>query len=66
MRETTKVVAIDPENGRHLRDATADECAAYYAQPCTHPVFRKPVRVGAVLVDEYFGPGVWLEQGVSD
>ena len=60
MAHTSKMVAVDPSTGLHLRDATATESAAYLAQACRHPAFRKPVRVGSVLVDEYTGPGIWF------
>lgn len=64
---TTKstFVAIDPATGCHLRDATSAERDAYLAQDLP-PAFRAPVRVGDVLVDEYFGFGVRLDQGVAD
>ncbi len=52
-------VAIDPVTGLHLRDATDAERQAYEAQP-GHVAFRKPVRVGDVLVDFYTGPGIWF------
>jgi len=55
----SRLVAINPTDGTHLRAATADEQRAYLAQPA-HPSFRRPVRVGAVLVDEDAGPGVWF------
>jgi hypothetical protein len=56
---TTNCVAIDPATGLHLRSATDEERAAYLGQGA-HPAFRRPVRVGAVLVDEDSGPGVWF------
>jgi hypothetical protein len=54
-----KTVAINPTTGLHLRTATEAEQAAYLSQPGI-PAFRKPVRVGNVLVDEDTGPGVWF------
>lgn len=54
-----KLVAVDPVTGLHVRNATTDEAAAYLAQPVAK-AFRKPVRVGAVLVDEDTGPGIWF------
>lgn len=60
----TKMVAIDPSTGLHLRDATDDERAAFENQTIAHPsglwAFRQPVRVGDVLVDEDTGPGIWF------
>ena len=57
-------VAIDAKTGLHLRAATADEVAAYLAAPIAHPSglesFRTPARVGAVLIDEDTGPGIWF------
>ena len=51
------------EAGVHLREATAEERAAYLAQPCRFPksprAFAVPVRVGDVLIDEDTGPGSW-------
>ena len=38
--------------GCELRAASDAEKAAYLAQPCRHPAFRKPVRIGDILVDE--------------
>lgn len=52
-------VAIDPRTGLHLRAATDGERAAYEAQP-GHVAFRRPVRVGDVLIHEYTGPGIWF------
>jgi hypothetical protein len=60
MSEQVRFVAVNPSNGLHLRDATDEERAAYLAQPVRHPAFRKVVRVGDVLIDEYAGPGVWF------
>jgi hypothetical protein len=54
----TNYVAVDPTTGLHIRRATDDESAAYLAQP-NASVFRRPVRVGDVLVDEDHGPGAW-------
>lgn len=53
-------VAIDPKTGLHLRVATESERAAYLGQVCRAPSFRKPIRIGAVIVDEDTGPGVWF------
>jgi hypothetical protein len=58
-------IAIDPSTGLYLRPATETERAAYLAQPTREPrtalspeqaetfaaAFRRPARVGAVLVD---------------
>lgn len=54
------MVAIDPHTGRHVREATPEECDAYLRQECRHPSFRKAVRVGDVLIDTYTGPGIWF------
>lgn len=53
-------VQIDPQTGRHLGPATAEQIAVFVAQPCrlNNPVFRRPVVVGSVLVDEYLGYGI--------
>ena len=55
-------VALSPSDGRRIRCATPAETLAYVTRNCTptHPAFRKPVRVGAVLVDEDTGPGQWF------
>ena len=53
-----RFVAVDPATGCHVRDATAEEIAEYNAQPCIHPSFRKALRVGDVMIDDYRGPGV--------
>lgn len=53
-------IAIDPRTGLHTRPATTAERDAYLAQPCRGPAFRRPVRVGDVLADEYTGPGIWF------
>lgn len=58
-------VAVCPKTGIHLRAATAEETAAYFAQPVRFPgksdafnaAFLDVVRVGDVLVDTYTGPG---------
>lgn len=60
-------VAVCPKTGIHLREATAEETAAYFAQPVKFPgksnmfnaAFLKSVRVGDVLVAMYTGPGGW-------
>ena len=59
---TPTFVQIDPKTGCHLGAATPEQIAAYVAQPCrfNNPVFRRPVLVGEVLIDEYNGPGVWF------
>lgn len=49
-------VARNPHGGGLLRSATAEEITAYYADNAPAP-FDRPVRVGAVLVDIYTGPG---------
>lgn len=51
-------VAIDPRTGLHLRAATDAERDAYLAQPCRCAAFRRPIKVGDVLVDEDTGPGI--------
>jgi hypothetical protein len=53
-----RFVAVDPKTGLHLREATKAERAKYLQQPGPR-AFRKPVRVGKVLVDEDTGPGAW-------
>lgn len=53
-----KFMAVDPRTGAKLRAATAEEVGHYVAQPGRR-AFRKPVTVGAVLVDEDTGPGGW-------
>ncbi len=54
-----KFQAIDPQTGATIREATPAEAAAYNAQP-GREAFRKPMRVGAVLVDTDTGPGIWF------
>lgn len=60
-------VAVDPKTGSHLRQATDAERAAYLVQPgpgklgsSRRTAFRKAIRVGDVLIDQHFGPGVWF------
>lgn len=53
-------VALDPTTGLHLRPATEAEQAAYMNQPCRHTAFRRPVKVGDVLIDQDTGPGLWF------
>jgi hypothetical protein len=55
-------VQIDPKTGCHLGPATPAQIAAFVAQPCrfNNPAFRRPIMVGAVLVDEHTGPGIWF------
>jgi hypothetical protein len=54
-------VAVDPHTGCHLREATAEEIAAYYVENrVALRAFYKSVRVNSVLVDEYAGPGAWF------
>jgi len=60
MTTESKMVAIDPRTGLHLREANREEIAVYLGQPVMHASFRKAVRVGAVLVDQYNGPGIWF------
>lgn len=55
-----KFMAHSPTTGLSLREATAEERAAYLAQPARHPSFRKMIRVGDVLIDEDTGPGIWF------
>ena len=59
IQAASKFVALDPRTALHLREATEAEKAAFLAQP-EHPSFRKAIRVGDVLVDEYMGPGLWF------
>ena len=54
----TKFFAMDPSNGTRLRAATMNEIVAYMTQPTRLPSFRKAVRVGSVLVDEWTGYGI--------
>lgn len=65
----TQFKAYSPTDGQMLRDATADEIAAYTAanklraERC--PVrrarcFDVAVKVGDVRIDTYTGPGVWF------
>ena len=62
-RYPSAFVAIDPKTGSHLRPATNAEIAAYLEQPAKHPSFRKMIRVGDVLIDEYTGPGISNQSG---
>jgi hypothetical protein len=55
----TKYVAINPENGLHLREATQAEINAFRAAN-PNRVWEKATRVGEVLVDTYNGPGIWF------
>ena len=65
----TQFRAYSLTDGRMLRDATADEIAAYTASN-TERAKRCPVRrarcfdvavkVGDVRIDTYTGPGVWF------
>ena len=59
------IIAVDPETGEHLRKASADETNAYETQP-RPPLFRRPVKVGAVLIDEWNGPGLWFGGAVEN
>jgi len=57
----TKFNAIDPATRCTIRAATAEEVAAYLAQPLPFPQWpRKAVMVGGVLIDEDTGPGIWF------
>lgn len=53
---TLTMVAIDPITRLHLREATTEETAAYWANNRPAP-FDRPVRVGDVVIDTYTGPG---------
>jgi hypothetical protein len=54
-------IAINPENGLHLREATEQEIATYLKINATaRKSFEKMVRVGDVLIDFYTGPGAWF------
>lgn len=44
--------AFDLKTGCRIREATAEERAAYLAQPCRHPAFRTRFVVGAVAIEE--------------
>jgi len=64
----TQFKAYSPTDGRMLRDATADEIAAYTAsnkeRAERYPVrrahcFDVAVKVGDVRIDTYTGPGAW-------
>jgi hypothetical protein len=59
--EQQTFIAVDPNTGLALRKATPVERSAYEGQPCRGPIFRRPVKVGAVLVDEWNGPGLCFE-----
>ncbi len=50
-------VAINPADGRHMRLATADESNAYASQPGMES-FRKPIKAGDVIIDEWTGFGI--------
>ncbi len=53
-----KMVAINPKNGLHLRDANDGEIQLYKAaNQNNHPSFHRPVLVDSVLIDQYNGPG---------
>jgi len=65
----TQFKAYSPTDGQMLRDATADEIAAYtaanLARATAYPVrrtrcFDVAVKVGDVRIDTYTGPGVWF------
>ena len=65
----TQFKAYSPTDGRMLRDATADEIAAYtaanLARATACPVrrahcFDVAVKVGNVRIDTYTGPGAWF------
>lgn len=57
----TTFVAIDPATRCTIRVATAEEVAAYLAQPLARPHLpRNAVLVGEVLIDEDTGPGIWF------
>lgn len=49
-------VAIDPADGRHIREATEKEIEEYKTHN-RRKHFEKPVRVGEVLIDFDNGPG---------
>lgn len=55
-----KYIVMCPKTGvHHDRPATEEEVAAYLAQEVRHPSFRKPVKVGEVLIDEE-GEALWF------
>lgn len=58
-RRRTIVVAKCPSTGVIIRGATADEAWVYRAFNARRRGTASPVRVGAVIVDTYSGPGVW-------
>jgi len=60
------LVAVDIKTGRHLREATDQEAAAYWSEneKANHPVsghmkqaFFVPIVVDGVLIELYCGPG---------
>lgn len=55
----TKYVAINPANGLHIREATQEEINTFRAVN-PDPVWEKITRVGEVLINTYYGPGVWF------
>lgn len=59
-----KYVAIDPSTGLHVRAATEEEKQAYFDQKPLHGLdaFRKPVRVGAFLIDEFVDDNERIDQ----
>lgn len=65
MIQTDKFVAIDPQDGSLLRDATESEIEAYRQGNSgrkgafASSAFDRPKRVGEVLIDRYTGPGQW-------
>jgi len=56
-----RFVAIDPKTGLHLRASTETEIASWENQtdPRGRSFFTK-IRVGAFLIDEDTGPGIWF------
>lgn len=51
---------VAPNAGLHLWEAIPEEAEVYFKQECRHPAFRRPVKVGDVIIDQYNGPGIWF------
>ena len=53
-------VAVDPRSGQHLRPATKIEIEAYKrANSNKRRGAERPVNVGSVLINTFYGPGHW-------
>lgn len=56
-----KYVAIDPKTGLHLRDATKEEIKRMRKAHGMYEPGEEPCTlIGDVLIDTYFGPGIWF------